>query len=74
MSSEDVDENIVGMLMGKKVQYDQYGQILDDSIPENGSKAYTLKELETYETQRDLFWWYCKFDVYQSLLGGGPLL
>ena len=75
LSSEDVDENLVGMLMGKKVQYDQYGQILDDSIPENnGSKAYTLRELETYETQRDLFWWYCKFDVYQSLLGGGPLL
>jgi hypothetical protein len=75
VSSEDVDENIVGMLMGKKVQYDQYGQILDDSIPENnGSKAYTLRELETHETQRDLVWWYCKFDVYQSLLGGGPLL
>lgn len=75
MPSEDVDENLVGMLMGKKVRYDQYGHILDDDISDNGgSRAYTPRELETYETQRDLFWWYCKFDVYQSVLGGGPLL
>jgi hypothetical protein len=72
---EDVDENIVGMLMGRKLRYDQYGRIMDDEAPNAGpSRIYTQRELEIYETQRDLFWWYCKQDVYQSILGGGRLL
>ncbi|RFU28285.1 hypothetical protein B7463_g8062, partial [Scytalidium lignicola] len=54
---DDVDENIIGLLMGKTLRYDEYGQVID----------------KNYETQRDLFWWYCKQDVYQSLLSGGRL-
>jgi hypothetical protein len=74
-ANEDVDENIVGMLMGKKVRYDQYGQILDDDNVENVEhKTYTRKQLQDYEIQRDLFWWYCKMDAYHSILGGGRLL
>jgi hypothetical protein len=74
MYADDVDENIVGILMGKKLRYDQYGQVLDENMPdEGGSKQYTEKDLETYETQRDLWWWYAKQDVYQSILGGGRL-
>ena len=70
-ASDEVDENIVGMLMGKKLCYDQYGEILDDCASDDyRTKVYTEKDLEIYETQRDLFWWYCKQDVYQSLLGG----
>lgn len=73
--SEDVDENIVSMLMGKKVRYDQYGQILEDNTTDyEGSRTYTQRELDQYEVHRDLFWWYCKMDVYQSILGGGRLL
>jgi hypothetical protein len=75
LPSEDVDENIVSVLMGRRLRYDEYGQILDDnSIEDAGNKVYTERELEIYETQRDLFWWYCKHDVYQSILGGGRLL
>ncbi|TVY64287.1 putative transcriptional regulatory protein, partial [Lachnellula suecica] len=68
---DDVDENLVGMLMGKKLRYDQFGQVLDDNVEDPSGKTYSEKELETYETQRDLFWWYCKQDAYQGLLGGG---
>jgi hypothetical protein len=72
---EDVDENIVGMLMGREIRYNQYGLIMDDVASDNGStRSYTQRELDVYETQRDLFWWYCKQDVYQSILGGGRLL
>jgi hypothetical protein len=70
----EVDENIVGIMMGRKVQYDQYGQILDDDEDEGWTREYTERDLEIYETQRDLFWWYCKQDAYQSILGGGRLL
>jgi hypothetical protein len=72
---DELDENIVLMLMGEKLLYDQYGQLVDDSAPgDTWSKEYSERDLETYETQRDLFWWYCKQDVYQSILGGGRLL
>jgi hypothetical protein len=71
---DDVDETIVGMLMGKKLSYDQYGQVLDDSLPDDNGKTYSERDLELYETQRDLFWWYCKQDAYQAILGGGRLL
>lgn len=72
---DEVDENLVGLLMGKKVRYDEYGQIMPDFVSEpDWCKEYTERELEIYETQRDLFWWYCKQDVYQSILGGGKLL
>ncbi|KAG4430754.1 hypothetical protein IFR05_013755 [Cadophora sp. M221] len=71
---DDVDEDIVGSLMGRKVSYDEYGQIIDDGRNAGiWGKEYTGRDLEIYETQRDLFWWYCKQDAYQSILGGGKL-
>lgn len=72
---DDVDERLVEVLMGKRLRYDQFGQVLDDDEPqEDDGKQYSEKDLERYETQRDLFWWYCKQDAYQAILGGGPLL
>jgi hypothetical protein len=71
----DVNEGLVGMIMGKKLRYDEYGQVLEDfNAPGNQHKVYTQRELETYETQRDLFWWYCKQDAFQSILSGNRLL
>ncbi|KAK4678072.1 hypothetical protein QC764_304320 [Podospora pseudoanserina] len=28
------------------------------------------RDVEKYEQIRDLYWWYCKMDIYQSFLGG----
>ncbi|CAG8961002.1 hypothetical protein HYFRA_00002542 [Hymenoscyphus fraxineus] len=70
---EDIDENLVGILLGKNVRYDQHGQILDDIPHDASEKPYSEKDIEAYESQRDLYWWYCKADVYQSILGGGRL-
>jgi hypothetical protein len=71
----DVNENFVGMIMGKKLRYDQYGQILDDDgNTGHHPKQYSQRELEIYENQRDLFWWYCKMDTFQSILSGNRLL
>jgi hypothetical protein len=72
---DDVNEGLVSMIMGKKLRYDEYGQVLEDfNAPGNQQKFYTQRELETYETQRDLFWWYCKQDAFQSILSGNRLL
>jgi hypothetical protein len=72
---DDVNEGLVGMIMGKNLRYDEYGQILEDlQSPGNQRRVYSKRELETYETQRDLFWWYCKQDAFQSILSGNRLL
>ena len=72
---DDVNENLVGMIMGKTLRYDQHGHVLDDfRTPANEYRDFTHGELETYESQRDLFWWYCKQDAFQSILSGNRLL
>jgi len=74
-AADDVNENIIAILMGKQPRYDQYGKVIDENVQDTGeNKSYTRRDLEIYETQRDIFWWYCKQDVYQSILGGGKLL
>lgn len=72
-SLEDVDENIIGVLMGRRLRYDEYGHIIDEVPEDTESRIYSPKEIEIYEMQRDLVWWYFKQDVYQSILGGGKL-
>lgn len=64
-SLEDVDENIVGVLMGRRLRYDEYGHIIDDVRENTENRIYSPKDVETYEMQRDLVWWYYKQDVYQ---------
>jgi Fungal specific transcription factor domain len=74
-SEDEVNENLVSVIMGRKFHYDRHGQILDDiNVTGDHKKVYTERDLEIYETQRDLFWWYCKQDMYQSVLSGSRLL
>lgn len=74
LPDDEVDDNIIGMLMGKRLSYDEYGRIIEDNTPDDTRpRVYTQTELDIYENQRDLFWWYAKQDVYQSMLGGGKL-
>jgi hypothetical protein len=47
----------------------QEGQLLEEEC-----LWTTDKDIETYDILRDLFWWYAKMDVYQSMLGGTKLL
>jgi hypothetical protein len=72
--AKEVDENIVSILTGKTLRYDQYRHVLYDSDPGDDSLKYSKKDSELYEIQRDLFWWYCKQDVYHSTVAGGALL
>ncbi|KAI9371485.1 hypothetical protein BJX61DRAFT_22314 [Aspergillus egyptiacus] len=68
----DVDQNIVGCLLGRAVNYDQFGQI---EVEHTGSrKRYlTRKDIETFRIQCDLYWWFCKQDWLQSIISGGAL-
>ncbi len=76
VNSASVDEVLVSTLVGRKVRYDEFGRVMDDSA--STKRAYNPK-LETFdaakfEVLQDLYWFYCKQDMYQSLLGGDSLL
>lgn len=75
-----VDSSLVSKLSGRPVAYDDatpdpYPSSSAGPIPSwSAPSHYTEKDIETYELIADVFWWYCKMDVYQSILGGTPLL
>ncbi|OBW65433.1 MAG: Uncharacterized protein AUREO_045040 [Aureobasidium pullulans] len=64
----EADENIVGGICGTAVSYDRYGHI-GEAMP--SPQPFNL---ETYDTLKDLYWWYCKQDAYHSLISTDPLM
>lgn len=69
----DLDYNILSTITGGQVTAEDYG--LQDGQPLGEEWQWvTPKDIENYEILRDLFWWYAKMDVYQSMLGGTKLL
>ncbi|KHN98150.1 Zn(2)-C6 fungal-type DNA-binding domain protein [Metarhizium album ARSEF 1941] len=68
----DLDYGLLSTITGRRVTAEDYGlqegQLLDEEC-----LWTTDKDIETYDTLRDLFWWYAKMDVYQSMLGGTKL-
>lgn len=69
----DVDEAMVGLFAGRTLRYDEHGRVLDDYGGASGRSSVPL-DIADYQTLRDLFWWYCKQDVYQSIISGNTLL
>ncbi|KAI1744150.1 hypothetical protein F4680DRAFT_283401 [Xylaria scruposa] len=66
-----MDVSLLSMIMGHEVSYDDLGMLPEDLSSHPRPKyIYTNKDMERYEQLSDLFWWYCKMDVYQSILGG----
>lgn len=75
LEDDIVDENLVSMIMGSKTSYNQSSRVLEENeVLSAYVKPLSSKEMETFETQGDLFWWYCKQDMYQSMVSGNRLL
>ncbi|KAL8795331.1 MAG: hypothetical protein Q9195_002201 [Heterodermia aff. obscurata] len=75
-SNDGLDENLISTFMGWRTSYNQYGQIIEDNkeaIPPS-TKPVTQSEIDKFEAQCDLFWWYAKQDMYQSIISGNRLL
>lgn len=74
-TDKDLDENLVSILMGYRTRYDEYGQVAEVSeLPSHYHLPLTAKDVENFEIQCDLYWWYAKQDMYQSLISGNRLL
>ncbi|QIX01326.1 hypothetical protein AMS68_006843 [Peltaster fructicola] len=65
----DVDEGLISRFFGQKVSYTRQGHI--EVHTTGGIPRLDLSKLELL---KDLFWWYCKQDAYQSIISGNPLL
>lgn len=70
---DDLDENFISIITGQKLDADHRGRVVDEQKKTN-NHFHTDRDIEIYENQRDLFWWFCKQDVYQSILSGNKLL
>lgn len=72
---DEIDEDFVSLLMGKKVKYAEFGEVSENlEVQKPERKSYTERELSMYETQKDLFWWFLKQDSLQSLLSQNKTL
>ncbi|MCJ1312102.1 hypothetical protein MMC25_005776 [Agyrium rufum] len=72
----DVDEIFISSIVGSRVRYNDSGRVIDNEneTMEDYRKPPTPREIENYKITCDLFWWYCKQDVYQSTISGNPPL
>ncbi|KXJ92289.1 hypothetical protein Micbo1qcDRAFT_162501 [Microdochium bolleyi] len=71
---ELIDHSLLSVISGRPVSY------VDQGFTAEGQAFFTLpkqpvtdKDIETYENLSDMYWWYCKMDTYQSILGGQKL-
>lgn len=69
----EVDQNILSVLTGQEVDYDHQVQ---SNFSERNKPSRDLSENDVtdFKIKMDLRWWYCKQDVFQSMISGDPLL
>ncbi|KAK1140430.1 hypothetical protein N8T08_010376 [Aspergillus melleus] len=68
-----INEDLIGSFVGRAVNYDEFGQV-EDGPGKFRQKRFTRKDIEAFRIQCDLYWWYCKQDMLQSLISGSGLL
>lgn len=67
----DIDLGLVSRLSGKPVNFvDGSSEVAANSK----TRHCTDRDIESFEHMMDLYWWFCKMDVYQSTLGASKLL
>lgn len=67
----EIDLDLVRSLTGQPVYF--MGGV-DSPSWNSTQRSHSDKDLENYEHLADLYWWFCKMDVYQATLGGSKLL
>ncbi|THC97698.1 hypothetical protein EYZ11_002804 [Aspergillus tanneri] len=68
-----IDEYLIGSLVGRAVNYDEFGQV-EDGPGRSHQKHFTRKDIENIRIQCDLYWWYCKQDIIHGMISGSGLL
>ena len=68
----EVDQSVVATLTGQEIDYDH--QVHPDFVEPKTMPDLGEKDVADLKTKMDLRWWYCKQDVFQSMISGDPLL
>ncbi|KAG8631099.1 hypothetical protein KVT40_000239 [Elsinoe batatas] len=68
----DIDPQVVSIMSGSVVNYDDYGQILGEDS--NDSDKHASLDIPKFEILKDLFWGFAKHDMIGSIISGNPLL
>ncbi|QYS93483.1 Zn(2)-C6 fungal-type domain-containing protein [Trichoderma simmonsii] len=71
-AQQSLDYDFLNVITGLTLSPEAYGDV-EGQLPDAKYSSVTDKEIEKYDIICDLFWWYCKMDVYQSILGGTKL-
>ncbi|KAL7938105.1 hypothetical protein V8C35DRAFT_320042 [Trichoderma chlorosporum] len=69
---QHLDYDFLNAITGLAVSPETYGDV-EEQPSDVKYSSVSDKEIERYDIICDLFWWYCKMDVYQSILGGTKL-
>jgi hypothetical protein len=67
-----LDLGLISEIVGHPIDGLAYGQ--GPPVPGDTHENITDRDIENYEQLRDLYWWHCKMDIYQGILGGTKLL
>ncbi|KAF5863155.1 hypothetical protein ETB97_010500 [Aspergillus alliaceus] len=68
-----IDEEIIGTIVGRGVNYDDFGKVDDGFDRRSYQRHFTRKDIENFRVQCDLYWWYFKQDIFQSMLTGNGI-
>lgn len=69
------DEGLVSTIVGKKVSYDDFGKVFEETTKRSTNNALLDDlDLRTYETLQDIYWFYARQDAFQSIISGNPLM
>ena len=74
-ADRQLNEGLISTIMGWSTRYDQHGRVTDENDPASYTASpLTALDIENFEIQCELFWWYAKHDIYQSIISGNRLL
>ncbi|OAA81496.1 Fungal transcriptional regulatory protein [Akanthomyces lecanii RCEF 1005] len=69
---EKLDYELLRTITGSPIYAEDYG-LEEYEGDMDGLQDVTGQDIENFENLSDLYWWFCKMDVYQSILGGTKL-
>lgn len=68
----EVNTGLVSQLTGVPIDYDS--QFQPQFPPQDLRMNLSDKDVEDFKAKMDLRWWYCKQDIFQSMISGDQLL
>ena len=70
------DQSLVSTIVGKKVNYDDFGMVFEDNGARHDARQSipAKLDLQSFETLQDIYWSYARHDVYQSIVSGHRLM